>query len=172
MIRRPAVVLATILATSAGACGNQPATPSPAPAYQQRLPCPVPGVQASAVARLPDGFDAVQLWRCTYQFPRFGSPRTASPGEAEWPWRTVDRAESAFPSVISALRATPQSAPPSASHVCPATAVLPTTLVLVDRAGKAVAPALPTDAICGRLASQLTTAIEAVKWETVRANNS
>jgi hypothetical protein len=111
--------------------------------YQQPLPCPVPGVHASVSTRLPEGFNAVHLWRCTYQFPRFGGPQTASPGRAQWAWRTVDRAAGAFAPVISALRATPRPARQDASHVCPASAILSTTVVFIDRAGKAITPAYP-----------------------------
>jgi hypothetical protein len=70
--------------------------------------------------------------------------------------------------LTAALRAAPEPASPHPGTVCPDIFTFPTTLVVIDRTGDATAPDLPTDAVCGHLTSQLTTAINAVKWKTIR----
>jgi hypothetical protein len=181
MLRRAtATVLAALSTAAVTACGNTSTAASQLPKYQKPLACPVPGLKTAAepVGPLPSDFAPVQIWRCTYRLrllPTKPAAPTHSPSAGPdglpWVWRTVDRAEGDSTAIVAALRASPEPGKPGQSHVCPSDAVAPTTLVVVDRTGRAVAPDLPTEPVCGRLSARLKTAIDSIHWKATRANS-
>jgi hypothetical protein len=141
-----------------------PASTTPVPTTTAGPPT-VPGEPACAgwpanVAHdktLPASFAPVAVIRCVAGYQTI-------PGRGQWQTATLERADANLAPVIAALRApTAQRTP---GTICPAIAMLPPQVVLVDRAGTAIWPALPTTG-CGLVQSQVLDALAALPWQKV-----
>lgn len=106
---------------------------------------------------LPASFAPVAVIRCVEDYQMI-------PGKGQWQTATLERADKNLAPLIAALR-TP-SAQRTPGTACPAIVMVPPQVVLVDRAGNAIWPALPTTG-CGLVQSQVLTELSALSWQTV-----
>jgi hypothetical protein len=127
-----------------GGCELTIGTPSPTPAVSRQP--------------LPRDFDVTTVRRCVVGI-------VAVPGDGEWTVRNYQEATDGLDSLLSALRA--PSSPLGTENACPAIAVVPIELTLVDAAGKTVEPSVPTDS-CGLPSPAVMRALEALSWKTVK----
>jgi hypothetical protein len=147
-------------ATSSGATS---ATPTAAPTTTAGPPI-VSGQPActgwpanSPHARLPTSFVPVAVLRCV-------NGDQTIPGKGEWQTATLERADKDLGALIAALRLPPGVRSPG--MMCPDLVELPPQIVLVNAAGKTLAPRLPTGA-CGLIEGPVLAAIAALPWQTV-----
>jgi len=141
-----------------------PTSTSPVPTTTAGPPV-TPGQPACAgwpanvvhVKTLPASFAPVAVIRCVQGYQMI-------PGKGEWQTATLERAVKNLAPLISALR-TP-SARPTPGTVCPAIAMVPPQVVLVDGTGNAVWPALPTTG-CGLVQPRVLAALSALSWQRV-----
>jgi hypothetical protein len=108
-------------------------------------------------ATLPASFVPVSVERCV-------NGAQAIPGKGLWTTATLQRSASDLSALINALRQ------PSATHkpgtMCPALAVIPPQVVLINSAGEKLIPRIPLGD-CGLPASQVLTALNSLSWQPV-----
>jgi hypothetical protein len=86
------------------------------------------------------------------------------PGKGLWTTATLQRSTSDLSGLINALHQPSVGRKPGT--VCPAIAVIPPQVVLVNAAGEKVIPRLPVSD-CGRTASAVLTALNQLSWQPV-----
>jgi hypothetical protein len=111
----------------------------------------------AASASLPVSFVPVSVERCV-------SGAQAIPGKGLWTTATLQRADSGLAGLISALRQPPATHRPGT--VCPAVAVIPQQVVLIDANGRKLIPRLPASG-CGLTQSQVLLALNELRWQPV-----
>jgi hypothetical protein len=111
----------------------------------------------AASASLPVSFVPVSVERCV-------SGAQTIPGKGLWTTATLQRADSGLAGLISALRQPPVTHRPGT--VCPAVAVIPPQVVLIDANGRKLTPRLPASG-CGLTQSQVLLALNKLRWQPV-----
>ena len=111
----------------------------------------------AASASLPVSFVPVSVERCV-------SGAQTIPGKGLWTTATLQRADSGLAELISALRQPPATHRPGT--VCPAVAVIPPQVVLIDANGRKLIPRLPASG-CGLTQSQVLLALNELRWQPV-----
>jgi hypothetical protein len=86
------------------------------------------------------------------------------PGKGLWATATLQRSDSHLAGLINALRQPP--AVHRKGTVCPALAVVPQQVVLIDASGQKLIPRLPVSG-CGLVQSQVLAALNALRWQPV-----
>jgi hypothetical protein len=89
---------------------------------------------------------------------------TVVPGKGEYYSATLERATGDLSGLVAALLRPVTREP--AGTMCPMLAVIPPQIVLIDKDGTALSPALPVTG-CGLLQSSVTAALNAMPWQTV-----
>lgn len=126
-------------------------------------PAPVGGVACSgwppgaASTALPASFVPVSAERCV-------NGVTSVPGKGPWTTATLQRSTSDLSGLVSALRQ--PSATRKPGTVCPALAMIPPQVLLVNAAGEKLMPRLPLGD-CGLTASAVLTALGDLSWQPV-----
>jgi hypothetical protein len=158
-------------ATTQPSAGKSPAssapgsgTPTPVPTTTAGPPI-VPGQPAcdgwpadAARGMLPPTFVPVEVLRCV------GGYQTI-PGKGQWQTATLQRADKDLAALIAALRLPPVLRTPR-GMLCPALAMLPPQIAVVNAEGKTLVPRLPTSG-CGLIQGQVLTALAELQWQTV-----
>ena len=111
----------------------------------------------AASASLPVSFVPVSVERCV-------SGAQTIPGKGLWTTATLQRADSGLAGLTSALRQPPVTHRPGT--VCPAVAVIPPQVVLIDANGRKLIPRLPASG-CGLTQSQVLLALNELRWQPV-----
>jgi hypothetical protein len=106
---------------------------------------------------LPASFVPVSVERCA-------NGATAVPGNGLWTSATLQRSTGDLSRLLTALRE--PSATRKPGTVCPALAMIPPQVVLINAAGQKLIPRLPVGD-CGLTASAVLTALDALSWEPV-----
>lgn len=172
------LLVAGALAAGCGTAHSSTASGGPsgrasAPAAPPSTPAPVPTVTGGPVkagepacagwpadatsAPLPANFVPVSVERCV------NGVQTV-PGKGLWTTATLQRSDAGLDQLISALRK--PTAPRKPGTVCPALAMIPPQIVLIDAAGQKLIPRLPASG-CGLIQSQVLVALNALHWRPV-----
>lgn len=106
---------------------------------------------------LPASFVPVSVERCV-------NGVTAVPGSGLWTSATLQRSTSDLTRLVDALRQPSETRKPGT--LCPALAMIPPRVVLVNAAGEKLIPRLPLGE-CGLTASAVLTALDALSWQPV-----
>ncbi|MEV6930521.1 hypothetical protein AB0M46_39390 [Dactylosporangium sp. NPDC051485] len=105
---------------------------------------------------LPTGFAPVSASRCVFSV-------ATVPGDGEWQMRDEQQADGGLDALAAALRQPSEDNP---GTDCPAIAIVPVVITLVDAHGRKVVPALPHQA-CGMPLPSVEQAIRALPWRSV-----
>jgi hypothetical protein len=108
-------------------------------------------------APLPASFVPVSVERCA-------NGATAVPGKGLWTTATLQRSTGDLSRLLAVLRE--PSATRKPGTVCPALAMIPPQIVLVNAAGQKLIPRLPLGD-CGLTAAAVLTALDALSWQPV-----
>jgi hypothetical protein len=111
----------------------------------------------AAHAALPSSFVPVSAERCV-------SGATTVPGKGLWTTATLQRTTGDLSSLVSALRQPTAARQPGT--MCPAIAVVPPQLALVDASGQTLIPKIP-DGDCGQPSDQVMSALNSLRWQAV-----
>lgn len=126
-------------------------------------PAPAGGVACSGwpsgavSAALPASFVPVSAERCV-------NGVTSVPGKGLWTTATLQRSTSDLSGLVGALRQPPAARKPGT--VCPALAMVPPQVLLVNAAGEKLMPRLPLGD-CGLTAPAVLTALGNLSWQPV-----
>jgi hypothetical protein len=108
-------------------------------------------------APLPASFVPVSVERCA-------NGATAVPGKGLWTSATLQRSTGDLSRLLAALRE--PSATRKPGTVCPALAMIPPQVVLVNAAGQKLIPRLPLGD-CGLTSAAVLSALDALSWQPV-----
>ena len=108
-------------------------------------------------AALPASFVPVSAERCV-------NSATTIPGKGLWTTATLQRSTSDLSGLVNALRE--PSATRKPGTICPALAVIPPQVVLINGAGEKLIPRIPVGD-CGLPAAQVLTALDSLRWQQV-----
>jgi hypothetical protein len=89
---------------------------------------------------------------------------TTIPGKGLWTTATLQRSTSDLSVLVNALRQ--PSATRKSGTICPALAVIPPQVVLINAAGEKLIPRIPVSG-CGLPAAQVLTALNSLRWQQV-----
>lgn len=147
--------------TSGAVHGSAPATPvvptvSGGPVVAGGVNC-VGWPSDTGSVSLPASFVPVSVERCV-------NGVTPIPGKGLWTTATLQRATSDLSRLVSALRE--PSATRKPGTVCPALAVIPPQVVLINAAGEKLIPRIPVGG-CGLPAAQVLSALDSLHWQQV-----
>ena len=106
---------------------------------------------------LPASFVPVAVLRCVSGYQTI-------PGKGQWLTATLERAGGDLAPLAAALRRPPEHIAPGT--ICPAVAILPPQIALINGAGKAIIPHLPLGG-CGLVQPQVLAALAALPWQRV-----
>ena len=106
---------------------------------------------------LPATFVPVSVERCV-------NGATTVPGKGLWTSATLQRSTGDLSRLVNALRQPTVTRKPGT--ICPALAMIPPQVVLVDAAGEKLVPRLPLGE-CGLTASAVLSALDALSWQPV-----
>lgn len=106
---------------------------------------------------LPASFVPVAVIRCVTDYQMI-------PGQGQWETATLERADQRLTTLVTALRRPNQTRPPGT--FCSDLVVLPPQVVLVDKDGQAIWPALPVTG-CGLVQGEVLGALAALPWQKV-----
>jgi hypothetical protein len=149
----PAVVL---LAAALAGCGAGATTGvAAAPVHHVPAACPTAAENSTQDTVPPTGFRVSWVLRCVEQVQTLA-------GRGKWTVLLTQRADTPAEDLLAQLR---QPADPPAG-ICSAILVLRPYFALVDTAGNAVRPTIPTDG-CGQPKQAVITALEALPFHTV-----
>jgi hypothetical protein len=161
-------------AATGGASGTGAASASP-PASASASAAPVPTTTAGPplvagqpacvgwprnvthVKTLPASFVPVAVIRCVTDYQMI-------PGKGQWETATLERADQGLAPFLTALQRPNQTRPPGT--FCSDLVELPPQVVLVDKDGQAIWPALPVTG-CGLVQRELLGALAALPWQKV-----
>ena len=147
-------------APASASASAAPATPVPTisegPVVPGQPACVGWPTGATSVS-LPVSFVPVSVERCV-------SGAQTIPGKGLWTTATLQRADSGLAGLTSALRQPPVTHRPGT--VCPAVAVIPPQVVLIDANGRKLIPRLPASG-CGLTQSQVLLALNELRWQPV-----
>lgn len=160
-------------AGSSGSAASGGAVHSSATATPTGAPAPVPTVTGGSPAAggaacvgwpsgvasgpLPASFVPVSVERCA-------NGATTVPGKGLWTTATLQRSAGDLSRLVSALRQ--PSAIRKPGTICPALAMIPPQVVLVDAAGQKLIPTLPRGD-CGLVSTAVLIALDALDWQPV-----
>ena len=147
--------------TSGAVHGSAPATPivptvSGGPVTPGGVACTDWPAGTGSVS-LPASFVPVSVERCV-------NGATTIPGKGLWTTATLQRSTSDLSVLLNALRE--PSATRQPGTVCPALAVIPPQVVLIDAHGAKLIPRIPVSG-CGLPAAQVLTALDSLRWQQV-----
>jgi hypothetical protein len=147
--------------TSGAVHGSAPATPvvptvSGGPVAAGGVNC-VGWPSGTGSVSLPTSFVPVSVERCV-------NGVTAVPGKGLWTTATLQRATSDLSGLVNALRE--PSATRKPGTICPALAVIPPQVVLINAAGEKLIPRIPVGG-CGLPAAQVLSALDSLHWQQV-----
>jgi hypothetical protein len=108
-------------------------------------------------AALPVSFVPVTVERCV-------NGAQTVPGKGLWTTATLQRATGDLTALISALRA--PATPRQPGTFCPAVAVVPPQVVLINASGQKLIPRLPVTG-CDMTSSKVLAALDALRWQPV-----
>lgn len=111
----------------------------------------------AASGPLPASFVPVSVERCA-------NGATTVPGKGLWTTATLERSTGNLSQLVSALRQ--PSATRKPGTVCPALAIIPQPVMLVDAAGEKLIPTLPRGE-CGLTSPAVLSALDALSWQPV-----
>jgi len=106
---------------------------------------------------LPASFVPVAVIRCVTNYQMI-------PGKGQWETATLERADQRLTTLVNVLRRPNQTRPPGT--FCSDLVVQPPQVVLVDKDGQAIWPALPVTG-CGLVQGEVLGALAALPWQTV-----
>ena len=106
---------------------------------------------------LPASFVPVAVIRCVTDYQMI-------PGKGQWEIATLERADQGLAPLLTALQRPNQTRPPGT--FCSALVERPPQVVLVDKDGQAIWPALPVTG-CGLVQGELLGALAALPWQKV-----
>jgi len=147
--------------TSGAVHGSAPATPvvptvSGGPVVAGGVDC-VGWPSGTVRVPLPASFVPVSVERCV-------NGATTVPGKGLWTTATLQRSTNDLSGLVSALRE--PSATRKPGTVCPALAVIPPQVVLINAAGEKLIPQIPVGG-CGLPAAQVLSALDSLHWQQV-----
>jgi len=111
----------------------------------------------TASVSLPASFVPVSVERCV-------NGATAIPGKGLWTTATLQRSTGDLSGLVDALRE--PSAARKHGTICPALAVIPPQVVLINATGEKLIPRIPVGG-CGLPASQVLSALDSLRWQQV-----
>ena len=141
--------------------GSAPATPvvptvSGGPVVAGGVDC-VGWPSGTARVPLPASFVPVSVERCV-------NGATTVPGKGLWTTATLQRSTNDLSGLVNALRE--PSATRKHGTICPALAVIPPQVVLINAAGEKLIPQIPVGG-CGLPAAQVLSALDSLHWQQV-----
>ncbi len=142
------------------AAPSAPAAPVPAPSGG---PVAAGGVSCTGwptgvtSASLPVSFVPTSVERCVNEVQTI-------PGKGLWSTATLQRADSGLGGLVNALRQPSETHKPGT--FCPAIAVIPPQVVLINARGQKLSPRLPVSG-CGLVQSQVLAALNELHWQTL-----
>lgn len=107
---------------------------------------------------IPADFVAAAVVRCRSEFREV-------PGEGTWVVQITERADAPVSQLVDLLRR-PSETPPPGQIACPDIAYSVPYFLLVDAAGKALLPTVPTE-VCGKPLGEVTNLLENLPYKTV-----
>ena len=147
--------------TSGAVHGSAPATPivptvTGGPVALSGVSCTGWPAGTGSVS-LPTSFVPVSVERCV-------NGAATIPGKGLWTTATLQRSTSDLSGLLSALRE--PSATRKPGTICPALAVIPPQVVLINARGEKLIPRIPVGG-CGLPAAQVLTALDSLRWQQV-----
>jgi hypothetical protein len=149
----PAVLAAALLATACGA--DEP--PRQAAPVRVAATCPPAGEQVGG-GGVPADFRATAVIRCTSQVRQLPGRR------GDWLVRVEERAAAGLERLLAELRR--PSDPRDPGRSCTLEQLIVPYFMLIDAAGQAMVPAVPTDD-CGKPRPEIVEALNALRYRTV-----
>jgi hypothetical protein len=122
----------------------------------QTCPSPEKVLDSPPRGGIPEDFATAAVVRCRQDVQEF-------PGEGTWTVMITERADTPASDLIAELR---QPSDTPSGDPCPAIAVFAPYFLLVDGAGRALLPAVPTDA-CGLPRQEVQKALDALSYTEV-----
>lgn len=130
---------------------------SPPPVWvEPSCPDPVPNGDATATGGIPGDFETSWVLRCH-------SDVRDVPGDGRWLMDIAERADTSAPELLDQLR---RESDPQSGGPCHAILVVPPYFALVDPAGRALLPMIPTDQ-CGSPRQQALDALAALPFQVL-----
>ncbi len=135
-----------------------PARPVPSDSVGVAMSCPGPLPDGMNVqqAPLPDGFVTTWVFRCRQEV-------RPKPGEGEWNYQILERADTDAKALVEQLR---RPSDPMSNQPCTLEMRMPPYFALVDATGKAVMPPVPTDG-CGKPRIEVFKLLEALQFRVL-----